>query len=90
MLHLMSVFDNFDVLMKFVPQVQDVKPLYKATDCKMVLSATIDYPWPLSDRELIMHVTGVPDYNNRGALTLSKYKEIGSTYFDYVTPEENS
>lgn len=49
----------------------------------------LDYPWPLSDRELIMHVTGVSDYKNKAIMTLSKFKNVGTNYFDYVSPQEN-
>lgn len=49
----------------------------------------LDYPWPLSDRELIVHVTGVLDYKNKALLVLSRYKDVGTTYFDYVTPAPN-
>jgi hypothetical protein len=86
-LHMTAIFDNFECLMELVPILYKVTPLYKATDSKMILRALWDYPWPLADRELVMHVTGVVDYKNKGVLTLSKNKKVGTNYFDYVAPE---
>ena len=73
-MHMFATFENFEVLKELIPQVYNVKPVFKATDSKFVLSSMLYYPWPISDRELIVHITGAMDYANKGILTLSKFK----------------
>ena len=67
----------------------NAKSLYRATDSKLVFKVFFQFPWPLLDREAIMHVTGVVDYTNKALLTLSKSKEIGDKYFTYEVPDED-
>jgi hypothetical protein len=64
LMHMISTFDNFNVLMELVPQLYNVTAIYKATDAKFIGHAMIDYPWPLSDREMYLHATGTLDYVN--------------------------
>ena len=72
-MHMFSMFDNFDALMELLPQIYQVAPIFKATDSKFIMRLFLNYPWPLSDRELIVHVTGVVDYTNKALLVLSSY-----------------
>jgi hypothetical protein len=72
MMHMFAAFDNFDLLMQLVPIVYNVRPEYKATDAKCIMKAMIDFPWPLSDTEAILHVSGVIDYTNKGILLMKK------------------
>lgn len=67
----------------------DTTAIYKATDSKFIFRTMLDYPWPLGDRELVMHLTGIMDYTNKAMITLSKQIETGETFFDYVSPKEN-
>jgi hypothetical protein len=45
-------------------------------------SSKIKFPWPLNNRQLMMHITGIPDYKNRGVLLISKSVEPGTIYFN--------
>ena len=37
----------------------------------------IKMPWPLNDRQLIMHTAGIADYKNKGVLLISKSIQPG-------------
>ena len=76
--------------MEMIPEVYNLKELKVVTDRKNILYGKSKFPKPLFyDREMIMHVTGMSDYTNKGLLTSHKSVNAGESFFDYVIPEED-
>lgn len=73
----LACYENVEILSKLLPEFYEIKWLKKATDSKGMMSAKQKFPWPLRDREMYYHVTGVADYKNKGLITVSKSKYTG-------------
>ena len=70
-----------------MPEFYDLKWLKKITDVKGMMYGKQKFPWPLAHRDLVFHVSGVPDYKNRALITVSKSKPDDDTYYSVPVPE---
>ena len=82
--------DIKDIFMEITPELYDLKELKVVTDRKIILYGKNKFPKPLFyDREMIMHVTAMSDYTNKGILSSSKSINAGESFFGYVVPDED-
>lgn len=67
-----ACFENLEILEDLMKEFYDLKWEKRAGYVSGLCSTKIKMPWPLSDRMLIMHTTGIADYKNKGVLLISK------------------
>jgi len=83
----LACYDNLELLDKLMPEFYDLEWKKKVTDCKGMMYGKQKFPWPLWHRDLIFHVTGTQDYDNKAVLSLSKSMDEGQNYHGVDVPE---
>ena len=79
--HLIACFADISTMQAMYKEFDDVRWVHRKSDISGLLYAIQKFPFPLSNRDLCVHVSGVVDYSNKGMLYVSKSLPIGASYF---------
>jgi len=82
----LACFENIEILEDLMKEFYDLKWENRIGNVSGMCSVKVKMPWPLKDRMLIMHTSGIADYKNKGVLLISKSIAPGQKYFDKIVP----
>mmetsp|Transcript_19528 Transcript_19528/g.35709 ORF Transcript_19528/g.35709 Transcript_19528/m.35709 type:complete len:282 (-) Transcript_19528:1212-2057(-) len=83
---LIALFSEVDLLSQWVSVVKSADVICMPTPYRRLLRFRFDMPWPVTDREAVVSVVGIPVPYNRSALLVIRSVD-GSNYLSFPIPD---
>ena len=82
-----SCFDNHSILKEMLAGCESIKYIYKRGEANGLCHMETKFPWPLKNRDMAFHYSGVADHINHAIITISKSLQPNFNYFGVKVPE---
>ena len=70
-----------------MPDMYDLKTLKKHTQVKGLIHCKQAFPWPMAHRDLCFYATGMVDFKNKAAISVSQSVPEDKKYFGFPIPK---
>ena len=71
LIHVLACFEQTDIMLDMYKEFAQLKWIVKRGDSNGLMYARQNMPFPLKDRDLCFHLSGVGDPKNKGIITIS-------------------
>lgn len=86
LVNLVATFEQFHILADVFETFFDLQWRRRIGESAGLVYTKQKLPWPLSDRDMCFHLTGVTDLKNKAIVNVSQSLPIGAKYYDSEVP----